>query len=442
MLLISAPVFAQENHGVYIANQGNFSDQNGSITWYDLSTGQAEQVLTDFGTLAQSITLHGNYGYIASNTSNNVDILDLSTNMRVGQIREVASPRYISVVDQDKAYVSEQLDPGKVKVLDLRSRTVSGSIDVGSRPEDIAVVGNRAFVANSGWSHDSTLTVIDALSDTVIETIDLGCDGPRHLEVDQQGDLWAFCTGKTVWNADFTEIIEQTNGVAVVLNPQTGDILNRIEFSHQVGSSGPGQDSHHSPESGEMFLIRSDTAMVLVFDATTNTYKESIPFSGTEKVGGLVYDASERLFYVGRFDRDFSIAFTQPGFVQIANRDDLSEVGRFAAGIAPAHLVLHKSPQATAVDEIGVPQVGILFPAYPNPFNDATTLTFSLERAQHVSLAIYDALGREVSRPVSGLWSAGEHHVVWEADRLPAGTYFSRLTIDGHMVTETLVLTH
>ena len=61
------------------------------------------------------------YGYIASNTSNNVDILDLSTNMRVGQIREVASPRYISVVDQGKAYVSEQLDPGKVKVLDLQS---------------------------------------------------------------------------------------------------------------------------------------------------------------------------------------------------------------------------------------------------------------------------------------------------------------------------------
>ena len=178
MLLISAPVSAQEILGVYIANQGNFADGNASITWYDLSTRQAEQVLSDFGTIAQSITLHGNYGYIASNTSNNVDILDISTNMRVGQIREVASPRYISVVDQNKAYVSEQLDPGKVKVLDLQSRTVSDSVDVGSRPEDIAVVGNRAFVANSGWSHDSTLTVIDTQTDTVIETIDLGCDGP------------------------------------------------------------------------------------------------------------------------------------------------------------------------------------------------------------------------------------------------------------------------
>ncbi|MYF63616.1 MAG: hypothetical protein F4183_03865, partial [Rhodothermaceae bacterium] len=170
MLFIAVPVSAQEIHGVYIANQGNFSDQNGSITWYDLSTRQEKQVLSDFGTIAQSITLHGGLGYIASNTSNNVDIFDLSTNMRFGQIREVASPRYIAVVDQGKAYVSEQLDPGKVKVLDLQSRTVSDSIDVGSRPEDIAVVGNHAFVANSGWSHDSTLTVIDTQTDTVIET--------------------------------------------------------------------------------------------------------------------------------------------------------------------------------------------------------------------------------------------------------------------------------
>ncbi len=441
-MFFSVPVSAQEILGVYVANQGNFSDRNGSITWYDHATGQAEQVLSNFGTLAQSITLHGNFGYIASNTSNNVDILDLSTNMRVGQIPKVASPRYISVVNQDKAYVSELLDPGKVKVLNLQTGTVSDSVDTGSSPEDIAVVGNRAFVANSGWGKDSTLTVIDTQTDRVIETINLGCDGPRHLEVDQQGDLWAFCTGDTIYNSDFTEIIETTNGEAVVLNSQTGEILNRIELSHQVGASASGQDSYYSPASEEIFLIRSDSLMVLVFDTNTNMYKESITFSGTERVGGLAYDATERLFYIGRFDSNFMVAFTEPGFVQIANRDDLSEVGRFTAGIGPAHVVLHKSPQITAVEEIGVPQIVSLSPAYPNPFNDSTTLTYVLEQARQVSLVIYDALGREVAHPVSGLRSVGEHRVVWKADQLPAGTYFSRLTVAGQIATRALVLTN
>ncbi len=434
MLLTAAPVSAQEVRGVYVANQGNFSDFNGSITWYDLSTGQTGEV--GLFNLAQSITLHGDFGYVTSNTSHNVDILDLSTNMRVGQIPGVSSPRYISVIDQNKAYVSE-LFSAKVKVLDLQSQAVSDSVDVGSNPEDIAVVGNRAFVANYGFGRDSTLTVIDIQTDTVIETIDLECDGPRHLEVDQQGDLWAFCNGNTVYNADFTEILEKTNGAAVVLNPQTGDILNRIEFSHQVGASASGQDSYYSPESEEVFLIRSDSAMVLVFDATTNMYKESIPFPGVEGVGGLAYDGTARLFYIGRI-----VSFVEPGFVQIANRDDLSEVGRFVTGIGPAHVALYKSPPVTATDGFDVPQVVGLLPAYPNPFNDSTTLTFALERAQQVSLTIYDALGREVARPVSGLWSAGEHRVVWEADQLPAGTYFSRLMIDGQIATGKLVRMH
>ncbi|MCY4158541.1 MAG: T9SS type A sorting domain-containing protein [Bacteroidetes bacterium] len=433
-MLISTPVSAQETQGVYIANQGNFSDGNGSITYYDLSTEQAEEVLSNFGALPQSITLHDDFGFIASNVSNNVDILDLSTNMRVGQIRKISSPRYVSVIDEGKAYVTE-LWSDKVKVLDLRSQTVSDSVNTGSRPEDIAVVGNRAFISNYGFGRDSTLTVIDIQTDTIIGTINLECDGPRHLEVDEEDDLWVFCKGNTRYNSDFTEVIERTNGAAIVVNPQTGEILSRIEFSHQIGASASGQDSYYSPESKEIFLIRSDTSQVMIFDTSTNTYKESILFSGTEGVGGLAYDATSRLFYIGRI-----VNYTEPGFVQIANRDDLSEVGRFTAGIAPAHLVLHRSPQATAIEEIGLPQIVELSPAYPNPFNDSTTLTFMLERTQEVSLVIYDALGREVARPASGLWQAGEHRVVWEADQLPPGTYFSRLRANDQIATGTLVL--
>ncbi len=443
ILWVSVPVSAQEIHGLYIANQGNFSDGNGSITWYDFSTNSAETVLSDFGTIIQSVTLHENFGYIASNTSNNIDILDLTQNMRIGQIRKIGEPRYISVVNAEKAYVTENLGSGKIKVLNLSTRIVSDSIATGSKPQDIAVTGNRAFVANYGFGSGSTLTVIDTQTDMVIETINLGCDGPRHLEVDAQQNLWAFCTGNTRWNDAFTEIIEKTNGAAIVLNPNTGDVLNRIEFTHQIGSDGPGQDSYYSPESEEIFLIRSDGgSSVLVFDTVTNTLKETIPFSGDERVGGLVYDAISRLFYIGRFNRDFATAFTEPGFVQIANRDDLSEVGRFTVGIAPAHLVFYRSGRPTALEDIGMPDPESMLSAYPNPFNDFTTLIFEIEQSQHVSLIIYDALGREVSRLISGLRSAGQHRVVWEADHFPAGMYLSRLMIGDYITTGALIRTY
>ena len=425
---------AQGILGVYVANQGNFSANDGSITWYDLSTGQAQEVLGGFGTLAQSITLLGDVGYVASNTSNAVDILSLSTHERVGQIPQVASPRYLAAVSQAKAYVSE-LYSARISVLDLQAQAIAQTIVTGTNPEDIAVVGSRAFVANSGFGSDSTLTVIDTQGDTVLGTIDLGCDGPRHLEVDAEGELWAFCNGNTVYNADFTDVIRRTNGAAVVLDPATGDIIERIDFDHQAGASSLGQDTHYSPDSGEVFLIRSDSSRVLVFDTATNTYKESITLPGSEPVGGLAYDAATRRFYVGRI-----VSFTTPGFVQILNRDDLMESGRFEAGVAPAHLVLHRAPRTTAIETTQLPGIPTLAPAYPNPFTDATTLTFSLELAQRVSLVIYDALGREVARPVAGIWPAGEHRVVWEAGQWTAGVYYARLTAGGRVATGSLVL--
>jgi len=433
-LIITLPISAQQILGVYVANQGNFSANDGSITWYDPSTGQAEQVLSDFGTLAQSITLHGQMGYIASNTSHVVDILDLSTRQRVGQIPQVESPRYIAVVDRTKAYVS-QLWSAQISVLDLQAQTVLGTIAAGTNPEDIAVVGNRAFVANSGFGSDSTLTIIDTYDDMAVGTVDLGCDGPRHLEVDTEDELWAFCNGNTVYNADFTEVIERTNGAAIVLNPSTGDIIKRIEFNHQAGAGSLGQDTHYSPESGEIFLIRSDSSRVLVFDIATNTYKESLTFPGTESIGGLAYDADARRFYVGRI-----VSFTAPGFVQILNRDNLMETSRFRAGVAPAHLVLHRPPSIVASEAVRLPAQASLLPAYPNPFTEAATLTFTLESAQSVSLLIYDVLGREVARPVAGSRPAGEHRVVWKADRLPLGVYYARLRAGGQVATVSLVL--
>lgn len=60
---------------------------------------------------------------------------------------------------------------------------------------------------------------------------------------------------------------------------------------------------------------------------------------------------------------------------------------------------------------------------YPNPFVDATTVRFDLERPQTVSLRIYDVLGREVKSLLGGPYVAGPHEVVVSADALPTGTY-------------------
>ena len=64
--------------------------------------------------------------------------------------------------------------------------------------------------------------------------------------------------------------------------------------------------------------------------------------------------------------------------------------------------------------------------AYPNPFNPSTTLPLELNVRAHVSLKIYDLLGREIATVMNGMLDAGHHKLVWNADS-PSGLYFAVL---------------
>lgn len=64
---------------------------------------------------------------------------------------------------------------------------------------------------------------------------------------------------------------------------------------------------------------------------------------------------------------------------------------------------------------------------FPNPFSQSTTIPYELERATHVSIKVYDMLGREVLSLVNEVKVAGVHQVVFEPGHLSNGTYFYKM---------------
>ncbi|PKL82429.1 MAG: hypothetical protein CVV24_10175 [Ignavibacteriae bacterium HGW-Ignavibacteriae-3] len=92
--------------------------------------------------------------------------------------------------------------------------------------------------------------------------------------------------------------------------------------------------------------------------------------------------------------------------------------------------------QPTSVDNSigGIPESFELFQNYPNPFNPETIISYHLPAPGHVSLKVYDLLGREVSSLVDKYQNAGSYQFrftpngIDRSDRYAGGRHGSQLS--------------
>ena len=67
----------------------------------------------------------------------------------------------------------------------------------------------------------------------------------------------------------------------------------------------------------------------------------------------------------------------------------------------------------------------------PNPFNPTTTISFTLVKAEHVDVNVYNVVSQKVDTLVDDLLQAGTHSVVWDASTFSAGIFFCTVRING-----------
>jgi len=71
-----------------------------------------------------------------------------------------------------------------------------------------------------------------------------------------------------------------------------------------------------------------------------------------------------------------------------------------------------------------------LYPAFPNPFNPTTTISFDLPKATTVRLDIFDLKGRQVRTQTTNYTSSGRHAISLNAEGMPTGIYIYHITTD------------
>lgn len=106
----------------------------------------------------------------------------------------------------------------------------------------------------------------------------------------------------------------------------------------------------------------------------------------------------------------------------------------------PLLTLTYEMPVGIEADPVQLPADFILAQNFPNPFNPATQIRFTLNRGGQVHLAVFDMTGRQVAMLVNGKLPAGTHAILFDAGDLVSGIYFYRLSVDGRQQTKKMIL--
>lgn len=220
--------FVPTAQGFYLLNEGNWGSNKSSLDYFDFETGDYRKnifgdtnpdITLGLGDVGNDIKIYGSKLYIVVNGSNKVEVLDLNTLKRVGKA-DINNCRYITFY-KSKAYVSSY--DGLVAVIDTANvNHVQKTIAVGRQPEEMAVVGTKLYVANSGGyrtppenDYDRTVSVIDLNTETEIKKIDVAINLHR-LKADKYGDIYVTSRGN----------YEGISSSLYVIDTQTDEVKN------------------------------------------------------------------------------------------------------------------------------------------------------------------------------------------------------------------------
>ena len=106
--------------------------------------------------------------------------------------------------------------------------------------------------------------------------------------------------------------------------------------------------------------------------------------------------------------------------------------------------VIHYNGTATSVTSVLssalIPLQAKLEQNYPNPFNAMTRIPYTIQQSSHVTLKIFDLLGREIAVLVDQRKEAGAYTVDWNANNCSSGMYLYRLQANNFVKTKMLLL--
>ena len=220
---------------VFILNEGGMGSNNASLDILRLQEGEAsgdyitgvfKKVNLDakagLGDVGNDIAVNGDELWMVINNSGIVEVVSALDEKEIAVVK-VPTPRNIAF-DANYAYVSswagayatysydatgastltDSKNPkGQVYRINLKTKKVEGSVEVGYQPEGLAVSGGKLYVANSGgiscqlapdYAYDKTVSVIDTKTFKVSKTLEVVVN-LKNVYADGKGNVYVTSMG-------------------------------------------------------------------------------------------------------------------------------------------------------------------------------------------------------------------------------------------------------
>lgn len=204
--------------GMYVLCEGNMGSNKCTLDYLDLSASDSTvhylrniyaernpSEVKELGDVGNDIQVYGSRLWMVINCSNKVEVCQARDAVKIGKV-DIPNCRSLAF-DGGYAYVSSYVGPvavggdaplGRVYKVDTLTLQKVDSVTVGYQPEEMAVLGGKLYVANSGGyippRYDNTVSVVDLETfreeRQVVVAINL-----HRLRADRHGQLWVTSRG-------------------------------------------------------------------------------------------------------------------------------------------------------------------------------------------------------------------------------------------------------
>jgi YVTN family beta-propeller protein len=190
---------------VYVVNEGNFNQTNGSITSYDPESEEVSAFVFQtansrpLGDVVQSLFIDTDEtGYVVVNNSKKVEVVNADFVSTATIEDNLANPRYLLRAN-DQLFVSNwgtfdenyALDQSYVLILDAATFEKEGTVNTEDGTENLAFADGYVYASNS---FGNTVSVIKTSTGELETTLEVGYS-PGEMVVDKAGAVWLICGG-------------------------------------------------------------------------------------------------------------------------------------------------------------------------------------------------------------------------------------------------------